>query len=127
MRLLSRKCLILIAVLRKMGAKITIEAPATIVIEGVTSLQPIDHAIIPDRLEAGALLLAAAITGGSIHLPQAHAYSMDVFLLKLEEMGHEIIVGPQGIGISLKATQEPKQFHLKRHHIPVFPLICKRL
>ncbi len=50
----------LIAVLRKMGAKITIEAPATIVIEGVSSLQPIEHAIIPDRLEAGALLIGSS-------------------------------------------------------------------
>jgi UDP-N-acetylglucosamine 1-carboxyvinyltransferase len=111
----------LIAVLKKMGAKITVEAPATISIEGVISLQPIEHAIIPDRLEAGALLLAAAITGGSIYLPQAHAYSMDVFLLKLEEMGHEIIVGPQGIGITLKATKEPRAVSFKTAPYPGFP------
>lgn len=111
----------LITVLRKMGAKITVEAPATISIEGVTSLQSIEHAIIPDRLEAGALLLAAAITGGSIHLPQAHAYSMDVFLLKLEEMGHEIIIGPQGIGVTLKATKEPRAVSFKTAPYPGFP------
>ena len=111
----------LIAVLRKMGAQITIEAPATIYIEGVAALQPIEHAIIPDRLEAGALLLSAAITGGTIILPQAHAYSMDVFLLKLEEMGHEVIVGPQGIGITLKATKEPKAISFKTAPYPGFP------
>ena len=111
----------LVSVLRKMGAKISIEAPATIIIEGVTSLQPIEHAIIPDRLEAGALLLAAAITGGSIYLPQAQAYAMDVFLLKLEEMGHEIIVGPQGIGITLKATKEPRAVSFKTAPYPGFP------
>ena len=111
----------LVAVLKKMGAKIVIEAPATISIEGVVSLQPIEHAIIPDRLEAGALLLAAAITGGSIHLPQAHAYSMDVFLLKLEEMGHEIVVGTQGIGITLKATKEPRAVSFKTAPYPGFP------
>lgn len=111
----------LIAVVRKMGAKIAVEAPATIIIEGVTSLQPIEYAIIPDRLEAGALLLAAAITGGCITIPQAHAYSMDVFLMKLEEMGHEILVGPQGIGITLKATKQPKAVSFKTAPYPGFP------
>jgi UDP-N-acetylglucosamine 1-carboxyvinyltransferase len=111
----------LIAIVRKMGAKITIEAPATIIIEGVTSLQPVEHAIIPDRLEAGALLLAAAITGGTVSLPQAHAYSMDVFLMKLEEMGHEIIIGSQGIGVTLKATKQPKAVSFKTAPYPGFP------
>ena len=111
----------LISILKKMGAKISVEAPATIHIEGVASLQPVDHAIIPDRLEAGALLLAAAITGGTIHLPQAHAYSMDVFLMKLEEMGHELIIGAQGIGITLKATQEPRATSFKTAPYPGFP------
>lgn len=111
----------LISVLRKMGARISIEAPATIHIDGVTSLQPIDHMIIPDRLEAGVLLLAAAMSGGTIILPQAHAYSMDVFLLKLEEMGHQVIVGPQGIGITLKATKEPKAVSFKTAPYPGFP------
>lgn len=111
----------LITILKKMGAKVTIEAPATIHIEGVSSLQPVEHAIIPDRLEAGALLLAAAITGGAISLPQAHAHSMDVFLMKLEEMGHEIIVGPQGVGISIKATKNPKAVSFKTAPYPGFP------
>ncbi len=111
----------LIMILRKMGAKIAIEAPATIIVEGVTSLQPVEHAIIPDRLEAGALLLAAAITGGCVSLPQAHAYSMDVFLMKLEEMGHEIIIGQEGIGITLKATKNPKAVSFKTAPYPGFP------
>lgn len=118
---LEPEVLDLITILRKMGAKITIEAPATISIEGVTVLQPVEHAIIPDRLEAGALLLAAAITGGTLTLPQAHAYSMDVFLMKLEEMGHEITVGHQGIGITLKATKHPKAVSFKTAPYPGFP------
>lgn len=111
----------LIAVLAKMGAKISIEAPATVHIEGVGALQPIEHAIIADRLEAGALLLAAAITGGTIAIPQALAYTMDVFLLKLEEMGHEILVGPGGLGVTLKATKEPKAVSFKTGPYPSFP------
>jgi UDP-N-acetylglucosamine 1-carboxyvinyltransferase len=111
----------LITVVRKMGAKISVEAPASIIIEGVSSLQPIEHAIIPDRLEAGALLLAASITGGCVSLPQAHAYSMDVFLMKLEEMGHEILIGPQGVGVTLKATKHPKAVSFKTAPYPGFP------
>jgi UDP-N-acetylglucosamine 1-carboxyvinyltransferase len=111
----------LISILKKMGAKISVEAPATIHIEGVASLQAVEHAIIPDRLEAGALLLAAAISGGSISLPHAHAYSMDVFLMKLEEMGHELTIGAQGVGISLKATKEPRAVSFKTAPYPGFP------
>ena len=118
---LEPEVLDLISILKKMGANIAIEAPATIMIQGVSTLSAVEHTIIPDRLEAGALLLAAAITGGSINLPQAHAHSMDVFLLKLEEMGHEIIVGKQGLGISLKAIKEPRAVSFKTSPYPGFP------
>jgi UDP-N-acetylglucosamine 1-carboxyvinyltransferase len=104
-----------------MGARITVEAPATILVEGVTELQPVQHAIMPDRLEAGSLLLAAAITGGDVHVVNAHAEDMHVFLLKLEEMGHTIIVGEGGKGIRLIATQSPKAVSFKTSPYPGFP------
>lgn len=69
----------LIHVLVKMGANITVQTPATIIIEGVSALKPIDHHVIYDRLEAGTILLAAAVSKGSVYLPSAPAYSMDVF------------------------------------------------
>ena len=90
---LEPEVLDLVKVLQKMGARITILPPATIEIEGVDELHPIEHEVMYDRLEAGALLLAAAITGGEISLPQAPAYAMDIFLMKLQEMGHSIEVG----------------------------------
>lgn len=111
----------LITVLRKMGAKIDILPPATIVIEGVSALSPIEHEIIMDRLEAGALLLAAAITGGEIYLPQAPAYAMDVFLEKLREMGHMVEVGENDRGIRLRATKTPKAVSFKTGPYPGFP------
>jgi len=107
--------------LQKMGAHIAIEAPATIVIEGVQTLQAIEHAIIPDRLEAGALLIAAAATGGSIYLPQAPAYVMEVFLLKLEQMGHAVEIGTDGIGVRLKACDAPRAVSFKTGPYPSFP------
>ncbi|MGE0206254.1 MAG: UDP-N-acetylglucosamine 1-carboxyvinyltransferase [Candidatus Babeliales bacterium] len=111
----------LITVLKKMGALITIHPPATIEIEGVSSLHPIEHEVLVDRLEAGALLLAAAITGGSVHLPNACYQHLDVFLLKLEEMGHAIQLGADGIGITLHATMQPKAVSLRTAPYPGFP------
>ncbi len=111
----------LVSVLKKMGAKINIQAPATIIIEGVSTLNPIEHAIICDRLEAGSLLLATCIVGGSIDLPNAPGYLLDVFLEKLTEMGHEIKVGANGVGISLKATSSPQAVSFKTMPYPGFP------
>ena len=118
---LEPEVLDLIAVLKKMGADINVLTPASIEIKGVSLLQPITHEVIVDRLEAGALLLAAAITGGEIYLPQAPAYTLDIFLMKLSEMGHSIKVGPGDVGIRLKATQTPRAVSFKTGPYPGFP------
>lgn len=111
----------LIACLTKMGAKINIEAPATITIEGVDVLNPVEHTIMFDRLEAGSLLIAAAATGGEITIPQACADHLDVVLLKLSEMGHTITIGENGCGIHLKSTRTPLAVSLKTGPYPGFP------
>lgn len=111
----------LVAILKKMGARISVEAPATMSVEGVTELKPVQHEIMPDRLEAGSILLAAAITGGDVEVVNAHAYDMDVFLLKLEEMGHTVIVGEGGRGVRLCATKTPKAVSFKTSPYPGFP------
>ncbi len=118
---LEPEVLDLVAVLKKMGAKISVLAPATIEIEGVEDLHPVDHSIIPDRLEAGALLLAAAITGGEIFLPEAPVWALDVFLYKLEEMGHSIETGVNGLGVKLRATKSPRAVSFKTGPFPGFP------
>ncbi len=110
-----------ITVLKKMGANIEMQLPATIIIEGVDNLVPVEHAIMMDRLETGALLLAAAATGGEIYLPQAPAYALDVLLFKLEEMGHKIIVGSNMQGVRLKATKHPCAVSFKTGPYPNFP------
>lgn len=111
----------LIDVLKKMGANISILPAATIEIVGVASLKPVEHKIIYDRLEAGALLLAAAMTGGEINLPDAPAFAMEIFIMKLQEMGHFVQVGQNGVGISLKATSRPKAVSFKTGPYPGFP------
>lgn len=111
----------LITVLNKMGARITVAAPATIEIEGVHELHPIEHGILYDRLEAGAILVAAAITGGRVRLPEAPAFAMEVFLHKLIDMGHCLQIGVDGVGVELYATQSPKAVSLKTGPYPQFP------
>jgi len=118
---LEPEVLNLIEVLRAMGAQIEILPPATLRTEGVSSLKPIEHDILPDRLEAGALLLAAAVTGGSVYLPSAQADVLDVFLAKLEEMGHRIEVDANRTGIRLTATQEPRAVSFRTGPYPGFP------
>lgn len=111
----------LITVLKKMGAAITIQPPATIVVEGGMPLTPIDHTIIPDRLEAGSLLLAAAVTGGSLYLKDMPESMLDLFLYKLKEMGHSISIGDGGVGIHLVATARPQAVSFKTGPFPSFP------
>jgi len=111
----------LITVLRKMGATIDFEIPGTIHITGTTNPQPVDHTIIPDRLEAGTFLVAAAVTGGTITIPQAQPSMMELFLEKLRDMGHHITIGTDGTGITLEATTEPLSVSFKTMPYPGFP------
>jgi len=114
----------MIDVLNKMGAKISVLGNGTLHIQGVHTLNPIHHHVIPDRLEAGALLLAASITGGQIHLPDARPDHMDMFLAKLEEMGHQVITqfnNPEWEGITLIATKNPRAVSFKTAPYPGFP------
>jgi len=118
---LEPEVLDLVKVLKKMGALIDIQPPMTIEVTGVSSLHPIEHEVIVDRLEAGALLLAGAISGGDVHIVNARAHDLDVFLMKLQEMGHAIEVGPDGIGIRLIATKTPRAVSFKTGPYPGFP------
>jgi UDP-N-acetylglucosamine 1-carboxyvinyltransferase len=117
----------LISVMKKMGAKISYEDGHTINVQGVTSLNPVMHSIVPDRLEAGSLLLATSIVGGSIFISNARMDHMDVFLNKLEEMGHKVkieINDKENIplqGIRFYATNRSKPISFKTGPYPGFP------
>lgn len=119
---LEPEVLDLINVLKKMGAQIEFDLPATIKIIGVKRMFSVEHEIVPDRLEAGTLLLAAAITGGQITLSNAIPEHMDLFLEKLKQMGHEVKVGfNKGRGIKFVATKYPKAVNIKTYPYPGFP------
>ena len=111
----------LVDVLKKMGAKIEILPSATIEITGVKELNPVEHDVIPDRLEVGSFLAAAAITGGKISVPNARAYDLDLVLSKFREMGHKVIVEVGGIGVTLESTLSPKAVSFRTLPYPGFP------
>ena len=79
--------------LRNMGAKIEGEGSSVITIEGVDELRPARHRVIPDRIEAGTLLLAGAITGGDVKVLQCVPEDLDSLLNKLVDCGFEIETG----------------------------------
>jgi UDP-N-acetylglucosamine 1-carboxyvinyltransferase len=118
---LEPEVLNLIEALKKMGATIWCDFPQTIHIEGASSLKPIHHAVVPDRLEAGILLFATALVGGEINITNANGHHLDIVLEKLREMGHFVEVGPQGRGVWLKSTPEPKAVDFKTGPYPSFP------
>lgn len=90
----------LIEVLRAMGARIECFFGGTIVIYGTVSLNPFTYYLMPDRLEAATFLIAAAMTGGSIFLPNMPIYTMRSCLSMLQRCGHEIELGNNGYGVT---------------------------
>ena len=92
----------LAAFLNRMGARILGAGTPTIQIEGVEELRPVEHEVIPDRVEAATFLAAVGIAGGEIVLEGARPDHMDMLMLKLGEMG--VRTSPTGDGIWASAS-----------------------
>jgi UDP-N-acetylglucosamine 1-carboxyvinyltransferase len=105
--------------LRSMGAKISGDGTDTITINGVESLHGATHCIMPDRIESGTFLVAAAATGGNITLHQTRADILDAVLEKLNEAGATITVTDDTI--HLEMTGRPKSVNLRTAPYPAFP------
>ena len=85
--------------LRGMGAKIEGEGSSVITIEGVDELKPANHTVIPDRIEAGTLLLAGAITGGDVKVVNCVPKDIDSLVNKLVDCGFEIETGTDWVHV----------------------------
>lgn len=85
--------------LRGMGAIIEGEGSSVITIEGVDELKPAKHRVIPDRIEAGTLLIAGAITGGDVKVTECVPADIDSLLNKLVDCGFEIESGEDWVRI----------------------------
>ncbi|EDP69364.1 UDP-N-acetylglucosamine 1-carboxyvinyltransferase [Carnobacterium sp. AT7] len=94
--------------LNRMGAKVIGAGTESIRIEGVSELTGVEHSIIPDRIEAGTFMIAAAVTQGNIYIEDAVAEHNKPLISKLKEMGVQFedeanglrVIGPK----KLKAT-----------------------
>ncbi len=80
----------LVALLRKMGAKIEGDGTSTLRIRGVEKLHGTEHTVIPDRIEAGTFLLAGAITGGDLTVKNCAPEHLGAVIAKLEQAGVRI-------------------------------------
>jgi UDP-N-acetylglucosamine 1-carboxyvinyltransferase len=89
----------LIAFLRKMGADIERAAPDTIVVRGQRRLRGAEHRVLPDRIEAGTFVVAAAVTGGEVTLEGAPCEHLGAFLDVLAEVGVAVACGRDTIEV----------------------------
>lgn len=85
--------------LNQMGARVIGAGTEVIRIEGVKELTMTEHSIIPDRIEAGTFMIAAAITGGNVLIEDAVPEHISSLIAKLEEMGVQIIEEENGIRV----------------------------
>ncbi|MDH2948342.1 UDP-N-acetylglucosamine 1-carboxyvinyltransferase [Staphylococcus aureus] len=105
--------------INEMGGRITGAGTDTITINGVESLHGVEHAIIPDRIEAGTLLIAGAITRGDIFVRGAIKEHMASLVYKLEEMGVELEYQEDGIRVRAEGDLQPVDIKTLPH--PGFP------
>ncbi|MFO0600088.1 MAG: UDP-N-acetylglucosamine 1-carboxyvinyltransferase [Myxococcaceae bacterium] len=106
-------------VLNKMGARITGAGSDIIHVDGVDELKPVDHAIIPDRIEAGTLLVAAAITGGDVLVKRCSPEHLEPVIQKLREAGCVVTVEGDGVRCSVKEPIRGVDIKTREH--PGFP------
>jgi len=105
--------------LNAMGAKISGIGSDRLVIEGVERLHGAEHAIMPDRIEAGTFLVAAAATRGHVVLRNAAPKSMEAVLDKLVETGAVVEAGDDWISLDMK--RRPKAVNVRTLPYPAFP------
>ncbi len=105
--------------INEMGGNVRGAGTDTIRIEGVTELYGTEHHIIPDRIEAGTFMVAAAITKGDVVIENAVPEHMTALISKLQEMGVEIT--EEGNGLRIKSTGDLKSVDIKTMPHPGFP------
>ena len=105
--------------LTAMGAKIGGHGTDTITIEGVDALFGVDHAVMPDRIEAGTFLAAAAATRGNVTLTDAPVAALEAVIEKLREAGAAIAVGSNTVRIAMSGR--PRSVSLRTAPHPGFP------
>ncbi|MGI6587548.1 MAG: UDP-N-acetylglucosamine 1-carboxyvinyltransferase [Peptococcia bacterium] len=105
--------------LNKMGAKVKGAGTDVLKIEGVQELGSAEHTIIPDRIEAGTFMVAAAITGGDVFIKNVIPEHIEAVISKLREAGVQIMESNGGIRV--RSYRRPKCVDYKTMPFPGFP------
>ena len=110
----------LAAFLTAMGARIEGAGTGTIHVEGVEELGGTEYSVLPDRIETGTYLVAAAMTGGRIRAENTAPETLEAVLIKLGEAGAEIATGPDWIEINMHGRR-PQAVDIRTAPYPAFP------
>jgi UDP-N-acetylglucosamine 1-carboxyvinyltransferase len=102
-----------------MGARVQGHGSDVITIEGVDALFGVDHAVMPDRIEAGTFLAAAAATRGTVTLTGAPVTSLDAVVEKLREAG--AVISAEGTTLTISMAGRPRSVGLRTSPHPGFP------
>jgi len=110
----------LVVLLRKMGAEISGDGTSTLRIRGVESLHGTEHAVIPDRIEAGTFLVAGAITGGELTIKNCAPEHLGAVIAKLRETGVEIEIVDAST-LRVRGAQKLVGANMTTEEYPGFP------
>ena len=106
--------------LNEMGAKVSGAGTSVIRIEGVEELGGADYKVMPDRIESGTYLVAAAITGGKVRLHGVAPDSFEAVTSKLQEAGAAIDIGSDWIELDMQGRR-PRAVDIRTSPYPGFP------
>ncbi|MFD1261373.1 UDP-N-acetylglucosamine 1-carboxyvinyltransferase [Entomomonas asaccharolytica] len=106
--------------INQMGGHVAGAGTDTITINGVERLQGTNFRVMPDRIETGTYLVAAAITGGKVKLKDTDPHILEAVLLKLQEAGAFIDTGKDWIALDMKGNR-PKAVNIRTAPYPAFP------
>jgi UDP-N-acetylglucosamine 1-carboxyvinyltransferase len=105
--------------LRSMGAHIEGDGTHTIVIDGVVDLRPVQHTVIPDRIETGTFMVASAITKGEIEINGCRSDHLSAVIEKLQSTGTEVVATEKGVLV--KGSDIINSTDIKTMPFPGFP------
>ena len=106
--------------LNAMGARVSGAGTDTLVIQGVDRLHGAEHSVLPDRIETGTFLVAAAMTRGQVRVRDTEPRLLDAVLLKLREAGADIETGEDWISLDMHGRR-PRAVDIHTAPYPAFP------
>jgi len=106
--------------LNAMGAKVRGAGTDTITIEGVERLQGTEYSVLPDRIETGTFLVAAAMTSGWVRVKSTAPHLLDSVIGKLREAGAEVEAGDDWISLDMTGRR-PQAINVRTAPYPAFP------